>query len=70
MIWCVRDVVRVQHLQAQPAVQRQHRDAHRGARVDAGVAEDLAEQLRGAVGHRGLAGEVRGRGDEHDHLDD
>ena len=38
--------------------------------MHAGVAEDLAEQLGDAVGDLRLAGEVGGRGDEHDDLDD
>src|SRR5690606_15920238 len=41
-------------------VQRQHRDAHRAARVDALVAEDLGQQLTGTVDDTGLAREVRG----------
>ena len=39
-------------------VQRQHRDADGAARVLARLAEDLAEQLGGAVDDAGLAGEV------------
>src|SRR5690606_9674661 len=48
--------------------QRQHRDAHRAARVDALVAEDLGQQLTGTVDDAGLAREVRGGGHEADHL--
>ena len=51
-------------------VQRQHRHADRAARVHALVAEDLAQQLAGAVDDAGLAGEVRGGGDEADDLHD
>ncbi len=51
-------------------VEREHGDADRAARVTAGVAEDLAEQLGGAVHDARLAGEVRGGGDEADDLDD
>ena len=40
-------------------VERQHRHADRRPRVHAGVAEDLAEQLAGAVDDAGLTGERR-----------
>ena len=58
------------HLDLDRGVERQHRDADRGAGVPAGVAEDLADQLGGAVGDPRLPGEVRGGGDEDDELDD
>ncbi len=51
-------------------VEGEDRDADGAAGVLAGLTEDGAEQLRGAVGDLGLAGEVRGRGDESDGLDD
>ena len=52
---------------ARPAAAR---DADRGARVAAGVAEHLADELRGAVGDLRLPGELRGGGDEDDELHD
>ena len=54
-------------------VHRQHRHAHGTARVSAGGAEDLAEQLARPVGDLGLRGEVGRTGHEdrdlHDPLD-
>src|SRR6478609_1331008 len=55
-----------QDLHLDGGVERQRRDSDRGAGVDAGVAEDLAEQLGGTVGDAGLAGEVGGGGHERD----
>src|SRR3546814_6337381 len=48
----------------------QHRDADRGARVTARLAEQRFEQLRRAVGDLRLIGEARRAVDEHAELDD
>ena len=48
---------------------RQTIGAHGGARVDASLAKDLAQQVRAPVHHLGLLGVVVGAVDEADHLD-
>ena len=53
-----------------PRTTIQCRHAHRGAGMQAGVAQDLAEELGGTVDNGWLAGERRVRGNEADHLHD